>query len=101
MDCSSTTIPKVMFPYAIVHYTVEYTDVQYERADARGVQQDDIHGTVTSVSIRTTVVSHGVRVRTARKSACKYEFVPQYISVYGVVQHEECMHDGVQQYQYT
>ena len=45
MECSSTTIPKALFPYAIVHYTVEYADVQQNRADARGVQQDDIHET--------------------------------------------------------
>ena len=54
----------------------------------------------TSVSIRTTV-SHGVRDRTARRSACRYESVPQSIRAYEVAQHEECRHGGVQQYQYT
>ena len=29
----------------------------------------------TSVRIRTTVVSHGVRDRTSRRSTCRYEFV--------------------------
>ena len=43
----------------------------------------------TSARIRTTVVSHGVRDRTARRSACTF------------VQHEECGHDGVQPYRYT
>ena len=52
----------------------------------------------SSVSIRTIAVSHGVRNRTARRSACKYEFLPQYIRAYAVLQHEECRHDGMQQY---
>ena len=31
MECSSTTTPKVLFPYAIVQrYTVEYAGVQHE-----------------------------------------------------------------------
>ena len=47
MECSSTTISKVLLPYAIVqYYTVECADVQLNRAGARGVQQDAIHGTV-------------------------------------------------------
>ena len=47
MENNNTTIRKVLFPHAIIqHVTVEYADVQHERAEARGVQQDAIHGTV-------------------------------------------------------
>ena len=35
MECSNATIPKILLPYAIVqHFSVEYADVQRERADA-------------------------------------------------------------------
>ena len=47
MVCSSTTTPKVMFPYAIVqHYIVKYADVQHEWVDTREMRQDAIHSTV-------------------------------------------------------
>ena len=41
------------------------------------------------------------RDRAARRSTRRCEFVPQYTGAYAVVRHEECRHDGVQQYYST
>ena len=93
MECSSTIIPIVLLPYAIVqHYSynaIERTHVECNRMPYMVL--------FTSGSIRTTL-SHGVRDRAARRSARRYEFVLQSIRVYAVAQHEECSYYGTVSY---
>ena len=112
MECSSTTIPKVLFPYAIVQHAIEIA--HHEGVQAGASSYHNILGRTRSYGTRS--------VGTMECSKCQYTWV-LFPYVIEIVQHERvhagtisyhnilgrtppyntigCRHDGVQQYKYT
>ena len=78
----------------VSQYIRAYAVVQREECRHDGMQQCQY--TKSTVHVRDRD-----RDRTSRRSARRCEFVSRNTGAYAVVQHEECSHDGVQQYQYT
>ena len=108
MECGSTDILRVRFPYAIeIAHDAGVHAGASSYHNIRGRTRSRIMKSVgtmecSSTNIRSTKSTVPVRHRdcTERNSARRREFVPQDSGAYAVAQHEECRHDGAQ-YQYT